>query len=156
MLRPPPHSLQLFSGYAEIFPSQPRDNLPACPGCVPGFLSVKQKQPLPNNQTPSYHSGRAQAPNGGSLFLLVTTISFIHQQQQVQFNSCLCLIYSLFMSLDLSVSLTSRVAMPSNTSDFRVWWLHTRNSSLLNGVTILWKQTELEIVPLDESFKEKK
>lgn len=40
------------------------------------------------------------------------------------------------MSLDLSVSLTSSVAMPSSTSDLRVWWLHTRNTSLLNGVTI--------------------
>lgn len=45
------------------------------------------------------------------------------------------------MSLDLSVSLMSSVAKPNNTSDFRVWWLHTRNTSLLNGVTILSKQT---------------
>lgn len=45
------------------------------------------------------------------------------------------------MSLDLSVSLTSSVAMPSSTSDLRVWWLHTRNTSLLNGVTILLRQT---------------
>lgn len=54
---------------------------------------------------------------------------------------CVCFTHSLFMSLDLSVSLTSSVAMPSNTSDFRVWWLHTRNTSLLKGVTILLKQT---------------
>lgn len=54
---------------------------------------------------------------------------------------CVCITYSLFMSLALSVSLMSSVAMPSNTSDFRVWWLHTRNESLLNGVTILTKQT---------------
>lgn len=53
---------------------------------------------------------------------------------------CACFTHSLFMSLDLSVSLTSSVAMPSNTSDFRVWWLHTRNTSLLKGVTILLKQ----------------
>lgn len=46
-------------------------------------------------------------------------------------------LHSLFMSLDLSVSLTSSAAVPSNTSDFRVWWLHTRNTSLLKGVTIL-------------------
>lgn len=49
-------------------------------------------------------------------------------------------IHSLFISLDLSVSLTSSVAMPSSTSDFRVWWLHTRNTSLLKGVTILLKK----------------
>ncbi|KAK0144232.1 hypothetical protein N1851_017408 [Merluccius polli] len=48
------------------------------------------------------------------------------------------------------VWLTSSVAMPSRTSAFRVWWLHTRNTSLLNGVTILqtpaakhpWRQKE--------------
>lgn len=40
------------------------------------------------------------------------------------------------MSFDFRVSQTSSTAMPSSTSDFRVWWLHTRNSSLLNGVTI--------------------
>lgn len=52
-------------------------------------------------------------------------------------HSCkVCTTSAIFMSLDLSVSLTSSVAMPSSTSDFRVWWLHTRNTSLLNGVTI--------------------
>lgn len=52
---------------------------------------------------------------------------------------CVCRrpVHSLFMSLDLSVSLTSSTAVPSSTSDLSVWWLHTRNTSLLKGVTIL-------------------
>lgn len=75
--------------------------------------------------------------SAGFIFLLI--------QQHV----CMCVgtMSSLFMSLDLSVSLTSSVAIPNNTSDLRVWWLHTRNTSLLKGVTILlatrghWRET---------------
>lgn len=67
--------------------------------------------------------------------LLCSTITTVTVRGKLSLNAH-------FKLLAFSVSLISSVANPNKMSAFRVWWLQTRNTSLLTGVTILGKQNK--------------